>query len=473
MKKILVALSLVLGLHIGQAVGQNVVAEEVVAVVGNMTIMLSDVEREAVRIVEDSKENGVRLRKDPKSQALEMLLSQKLLASKAKADSLEKELTPVDDRIEEVVSGMVKQAGGIRQLERKMGKAIFQIRSEMKTDMEEMQLAQMMEQKIKAKVSVNSPEVEQFYDKIPKDSLPQMPQQYIYAQIVKSPPNNEARKFEIRERLLGYRQRVLSGERFSMLATLYSQDRGTAMRGGEMGPQPLETFVKPFAEALESLKPGQVSEIVETEFGFHIIELISLKEGQVHMRHILLTPEFTVDETYKAARSLDSLANVIRLGELTFEKAALKESDDKNSKMNGGVVFNTKGYYQTGDVRNASNRFVIDELNPAEFRIISRMKVGDVSDSFEAMDISSIVYKIVKLVEIIPTHPANLVYDYDIIESAALADKQNRYIESWLKSAIDDTYIAISPRYSGYDFDHEGWVKPYKSLIEKATPPQQ
>lgn len=469
MKKVLVALSLVLGLQISQAVGQNVVAEEVVAVVGDMTIMLSDVEREAARIVEDSKQNGVRSRKDPKSQALEIMLSQKLLASKAKADSLEKEMNPVDDRVEEVISEMVKQAGGIRQLERKMGKAIFQIKNEMKADMEEMQLAQMMEQKIRSKVSVNSLEVEAFYDKIPKDSLPMVPQQYTYAQIVKSPPSNDARKYEVRERLLGYRQRVLSGERFSTLATLYSQDLGTALRGGEIGPQPLASLVKPFVDAVESLKPGQVSEIVETEYGFHIIELISFKDGQVHLRHILLNPEFTVEETYKASRSLDSLANVIRSGDMTFEQAALKESDDKNSKMNGGVVFNTQRYYQTGDVREASNRFVIDELQPAEYRVISRLKMGDVSESFEAREISSIVYKIIKLIDIIPLHAANLVYDYDMIESATLADKQNREIDRWIDSAIGDTYVYIAPRYRNYDLDRNGWVKPYNSLIEKTT----
>lgn len=469
MKKILVALSLVLGLQISQAVGQNVVAEEVVAVVGNMTIMLSDVEREAARMVDQSKENGFRLRRDPKSEALEMLLTQKLLASKAKADSLDKEMSPVDDRVESIVSGMVKQAGGIRELERKMGKAIFMIRSEMKSDLEEMQMAQMMEQKIRSKVSVNGPDVEQFYANIPVDSLPLIPQQYIYAQIVRSPPNNDARKFEIRERLLSYRQRVLSGERFSTLATLYSQDRGTALRGGEIGPQPLETLVKPFVDAVELLKPGQVSEIVETEFGFHIIELISLNEGQVHLRHLLLTPEFTVEETYKAARSLDSLTQLIRSGELTFEQAALKESDDKNSKMNGGMVFNTKNYYQTGDVRNASNRFVVDELDMPEYRALNRMKVGDVSESFESIDISNIVYKIVKLVDIIPSHAANLVYDYAILESATITDKQNREIDRWIDNAIVDTYIYIAPRYRDYDFERSGWIKPYRSLIEKAT----
>lgn len=471
MKKILVTLSLVLGLQISYAMGQNVVAEEVVAVVGDMTIMLSDVEREAARIVEDVKKNGVRSKKDPKSQALEMLLSQKLLASKAKADSLEKDMTPVDDRVEEIVAGMVKQAGGIRQLEYKMGKAIYQIKSEIKDDMEEMQLAQRMEQMVRERVSVNAPEVEQFYENVPKDSLPIVPQQYVYAQIVKSPPNNDARKFEIRERLLEYRHRVLAGERFSILATLYSQDRGSALRGGEMGPQPLVSFLKPFAEAVEALKPGQVSEIVETEFGFHIIELISLKDGDVHLRHILLTPEFTVEDTYRAARSLDSLAAEIRSGGVMFEKAALRESDDKDSKMNGGVVFNTRQFYETGDVRNASNRFATDELNPAEYRVINRLKVGEISDSFESMSLANTVYKIVKLLDIIPAHPANLVYDYDLIESAALSDKQNREIDRWLDGAIEQTYIYVAPRYRDYNFERAGWVKPYRSLIDESSSP--
>lgn len=446
---------------------KDIVAEEIVAVVGNNTIMLSDLEQQMERMEQDIKANGTVSSKSLKAQALELLLTQKLLASKAFADSMDKDLRPMDDRVNAIINNMVTDAGSIRNLERKMGKALYQLRADIGEQLKEIQMAQDMENVIRSKVSTTTPEVISFYDKLPKDSLPVIPQQYTYAQIVMNPPDNESRKYEIREKLLGFRQRILNGERFSTLATLYSQDRGSAIRGGEIGPQPLETFVKPFAEAAESLKPGQVSEIVETEFGFHIIEMISLKDGMAHLRHILLTPEFTVEETQKAVTMLDSLATEIRKGSITFEDAALKYSHDKNSKMNGGIVFNINPYYQTGDMRTASNKFLADELEAPEYRALSRMKKGDISNSFESTNRSINVYKIIKLVDIIPSHTAGLKYDYDMIESAALADKQNRAIEDWINRAIKDTYIYISPNYRDTEFERKEWLRPYRSLIDK------
>lgn len=446
------------------------VAEEVAAIVGNMTIMMSDIEAEAARIEGDRREHGSFSKRSPHDEAFENLLHQKLLASAAKADSLDKEMRPVDGRVEEIVTSMIKEAGGITALERKMGKPIFQIRTELVDDVTEMQLAQLMEQKVRAKVAVNNADVKAFFTGLPKDSMPQIPQQYVYAQIVKFPPTTSARKFEMREQLLGYRKRVLEGEKFSVLATLYSADRGSAVRGGEIGPQPLATFMKPFADAIESLKPGQISEVVETEVGFHIIELISLKDGQAHFRHILLTPDFSIEDMYRAAGALDSVANEIRNGKVTFNEAVVKESQDKQTKMNDGVVFNTNLYYQTNDLRNASTRFMVDELRADEFRVLSKMKVGEVSNSYESEDRASKVYKIVKLLDIVPAHQASLKYDYEMIESAALNDKQNRELNNWVDQAINRVYIYIAPEYRNVEFLRAGWVKPFRSLIDDIRP---
>lgn len=445
---------------------QRFVAEEVAAVVGNMTIMLSDIEAEAVGIEARRKEQGTLSRRSAREEAFENLLHQKLMASAAKADSLDKDMRPVDGRVEEIVGKMVTEAGSITALERKMGKPIFQIRSEMVDDVTEMQLSQMMEYKVRDRVKVNNDDVVKFYNNLPVDSMPPMPVQYVYAQIVKFPPTTQARKFEMREQLLEYRRRILAGERFSVLATLYSADRGSAIKGGEIGPQPLGSFMKPFAEALQNLKPGQISEVVETEVGFHIIELISLKDGNAHFRHILLTPDFSVEDMYKAANSLDSVARQIREGKVTFADAVITESQDKDTKMNSGVVFNTNGFYQTQDLRNASTRFLMDELDAQDYRVISKLKVGEVSSSYEAMNNANRVYKIVKLIDIVPAHKVSLDYDYEMIESAALEDKKNRELNRWVDGAIERTYIYIAPEYRNLQFERAGWVKPYKSLLE-------
>lgn len=434
-------------------------ADEVAAIVGNSTILLSDIESTTQMVRKQRKELGTLSERSEKEEAFELLLTQHLLAQQAKLDSLDKELHPTDDIVEQQADQMIAEAGGLKALERKTGKPIYQIKADLARDVQQMQLAQLMERTVRSKVKLNYSDVAKFVKDISTDSIQLVPVQYSYSQIVKIPPQTDERKYAIRERLLEFRRRVLAGEKLAVLARLYSAD-GSAPRGGEIGPQDIRTFVAPFQEALQNLKPNQVSEIVETEYGYHIIELISLKDNMVHFRHLLLKPEFTVEESRKVSAELDSIAGEIRAGRLDMSSAALRFSDDKMTKENGGKAFNQNGYIQSGDIRTTSSRYMEDELYPVDYQELKDLKVGEVSNSYEAMDEKgNVVYKIVYMDAILPPHHANIVDDYDVLEQIALESRQNEVMNEWVNKTIPKMFIEIMPAYRGYHFERKGWVR--------------
>lgn len=278
--------------------------------------------------------------RDPMNEALEALLEQKLLYNQALIDSVEVNTSDISGRIEAYLQMLIDEAGGITELEIKEHMPIFTYREMLRTRYEEQAYAQAMKMEVVGKVTVVPGEVEKYYERIDKDSLPIIGEQYVYAQITKFPASLKDAQRRTKERLLDMRERVIRGEtKFSVLARMYSLD-GSAIYGGEMEPGPSSMYVRPFAEALEKLKPGQISEIVETEFGFHIIELIDKNGDIYHCRHILLRPTFTRDELMQPAHELDSIARLIRADSLTFEDAALRFSDDASTRNNGGIVSN-------------------------------------------------------------------------------------------------------------------------------------
>lgn len=446
----------------------SVVVDEVAAIVGNSAILMSDIEKMAARVVEMRKAQGTMSTKTEKEEAFEMLLTQNLLTTRARIDSLEKELSSVDDIVDQKLEKLRIEAGGVAELERKMGKPIYQIRADIALDAKQERLAQAMEQKIRRSTTINHGEVREFIKTIPLDSMDLIPRQYVYSQIIKGPEQTDERRYAIRERLLEYRKRILAGETtIGALAQLYSADPGSARRRGEMGPQHINTFVEPFTEAVRALKPGEVSEIVETEHGYHLIELISFQDGQdpevypqVVVRHILLKPEFTVEESRQVENELDSIAKEIRAGRLTFEAAALKYSTDAETRENGGRAYNKAGYFQTGgDIRAASSRFMPDELMPADYMQLSRLKPGEISDPYDKTydDKGNSVYKIVRLDKIIEAHVANIDDDFDVLQTIALRVKESKVIQEWIDDMIEKTYIEIKPEYMDYDFDRQGW----------------
>lgn len=448
---------------------RQVMLDKVVAVVGGSSILYSEVMEYADALVAERRQMGYTSDRDPMNEALEALLEQKLLYNQALIDSVEVNTSDISGRIETYLQMLIEEAGGISELEAKEHMPVFTYREMLRTRYEEQAYAQAMRMEIVGKVTVVPGEVEQYYNRIDKDSLPIIGEQYVYAHITKFPASLKDAQRRTKERLLDMRERVIRGEtKFSVLARMYSLD-GSAIYGGEMEPGPSSMYVRPFAEALEKLKPGQISEIVETEFGFHIIELIDKNGDIYHCRHILLRPTFTREELMEPAYELDSIARLIRADSLTFEDAALRFSDDASTRHNGGIVSNhdilaRQGVYD--GARLTATRFLKEDFGQMggksleDYNALMQLKVGEVSNSFQTTDLNgNQMSKIVKLVEIIPPHVASLEEDYIRIEEMALEDKQNKVYREWLHNKIESMYIYITPEFRSDEFEYDGWIK--------------
>ena len=449
-------------------VGQRrqVMLDKVVAVVGGSSIVYSEVADYARQLVEQRRQEGYTSDRDPMNEALEALMTQKLLYNQAQIDSVEINSNDILSQVEDQVQQMVDMEGSISKLEAKQHMAIFNIREILRQRYEEQAYASAMQREVVSKVTVIPGEVERYYKSLSKDSLPTIADQYVYAQITKFPKSMKEAKQRARERLLDMRERVITGKaRFDNLARMYSVD-GTALRGGEMDPTPLAGLDEAFAKTLEGMKPGQISEVVESQFGFHIIQLLD-KRGQLyHFRHILLRPEYTSDELGETLNRLDSIADLIHKDSITFEKAALRFSDDAASKMNGGIVSNHDilERYQAFDAKLTVTKFLKEDFGRFksldDYNALIRLKPGEVSDAFLTEDLlGNQLGKIVKLVEVIPTHPASLNEDYLRLEEMALQDKQERVFREWLTKKIDGMYVFIDPEYRNGEFENKHWVK--------------
>ncbi|MBO7313073.1 MAG: peptidylprolyl isomerase [Alistipes sp.] len=448
---------------------RQVMLDKVVAVVGGSSILHSEVAEYADALVAQRRQMGYTSDRDPMNEALEALLEQKLLYNQALIDSVDIDNSGIASRIEEYLQTLITEAGGIAELEAKEHMPIFTYREMIRSRYEEQAYAEAMRNTIVGKITVVPGEVERFYKRVDKDSLPVIGEQYVYAHITKFPASLKEAQQRTKERLLDMRERIITGQtKFSVLARMYSLD-GSAIYGGEMEPMPAQYFVRPFAEALEKLKPGQISEIVETEFGFHIIELIEKRGDVYRCRHILLRPTFTYEELAQPANELDSIARLIRMDSLSFDAAALRHSDDVISKYNGGIVSNSDvlarmgGY---GGARLTATRFLKEDFSAQggksldDYAALMRLKVGEVSDSFNTTDLmGNQMSKIVKLVEIIPAHTATLEDDYIRLEEMALQQKQESVYREWLTSKIAAMYVYIDPEYRSDEFENKEWIK--------------
>lgn len=446
---------------------KQVVLDKVVAVVGGSSILYSDLSDYANRLVEQRRREGYTSDRDPMNEALEAMLMQKLLYTQAQIDSVDVDTAGIQARAEEQLQSMIEQAGTIRDLEQRYHMPVYNIREQLRQTFQEQALAQGMQSEITSKVTITPGEVEIFFKNISRDSLPTIPQQYVYAQITKFPSSIVEAKRRTRERLLELRSRIMAGEaKFETMARMYSVD-GSAMRGGEIEPTQLQGLFQPYADALAELKPGQISEVVETQAGFHIIQLIDKRGNLYHSRHILLRPNYTMDELAEPLRELDSLADLIRKDSLTFELAAQRHSDDALTKMNGGLVTNHDILERVGasDVSYTQTKFLKEDFAPGgkpyvDFLALDRLKVGEVSNAYQAEDImGNQLSKIVKLLEIIPAHKASLDADYIRLEEMALNRKQEKVFTEWLNKKIEAMYIYIDPEYRDGEFENKNWVK--------------
>ena len=464
---VLAVVAVIMSAGVLTAQKRQVVLDRVVAVVGGSAVLYSEVENYAEMLVEQRRQQGFTSDRDPMNESLELLMRQKLLYNQALLDSL----TPpsVESYVEEQLQGMIAEAGSIAELESRQHMAIFNYREILRQRITEQEYARSMQQHVIADVSVTPGEVERFFNELTNEELPLVPEQYVYAHIVRFPSSQAEAKRRTRERLLEMRERIISGKSdMGVLARTYSVDPGSAMRGGEYPAGSLSSLTPPFAEALEKLKAGQISEVVETEFGFHIIQLMEEpKNGMYRYRHILLRPTYTTDELMEPTKYLDSLVKVIRTDSITFEKAALDHSEDNLTKMNGGLVTNHDLMMSSpsmANVKYSTTKFRRDDFGNGrslqDYSALIRLKEGEISDAFMSEDLrGNELSKIVKLLKIIPTHSASLEEDYSTIEEMALTKKQEEVFNKWLKEKIDGLYVYIAPDFRDGEFEFSNWVK--------------
>lgn len=461
---ILLAAALLAGWCTRAQAQERMIGEDIVAIVGSSMILWSEVSETMQALQQQQRERGYTSSRDPQCEALEMLLLRHVLANQARIDSLEPATDYIELEIENQIEALTEQYGSMVALEAVYRKPLYQIRDDLRERYMDMLMAQEMEMTVRSDVSVVPSEVERFYRRTPADSLPLIPEQYVYAQIVMYPPSQEEAKLRTRERLLELRQRIIDGENFATLARLFSVDPGSAVRGGEMDLTPIDGLVRPFGEALQKLRLNQISPVVETEFGFHIIQLLGQQGNLYRFRHILLKPEYTPEELTATAHRLDSVGGLIASGELTFEAAALQYSEDNFTKYNGGVVTNREivEIYGAG-ARATSERFSREDLGNmggGDYAQIRSLTPGQTSRAFVTADLrGNQQIKLIKLLEIVPSHRAGLENDYGTIEDMALRDKQNETYEAWLRETLAGMYIRIDERFRGCDFEVEGLVK--------------
>ena len=311
-----------------------------------------------------------------------------------------------------------------------------------------------MQQEVMASAGSATPvEVKEFYENSDESDLPIVSTQYRLSQIVLYPDQEKA-KLEAKERLLGFRDRIMKGERFSTLATLYSEDPGSAVKGGELGMASRNIFWPQFSDAAMALKEGQISQIVETPDGFHLIQLIK-KDGEMfNARHILLKPRYTSEDRNKAFGKLDSIRNSILADSITFEIAARVYSQDPKSAMSGGLMANEN----TG-----STLFEKDLLKPTDYAVIKDMEVGEISEPFESTDnegrSGNTIYKILKLEKIVPSHTATFKDDFEVIQNIADSKRQQDALDKFVKEKQQVTYIKIDDLFKQCNFEREGWIK--------------
>lgn len=424
------------------------VIDQIIAVVGNNIILESEIEGQYYQYLT---QGFSPMEGDLKCIILEDLLIQSLMLNQAKLDSVEVTEKQVEGELEHKMRYYVNQIGSVEKLEEMFNKSIIEIKSDLRDMVRDQFLMSMMQDKISKDIKISPSEVKAYYRKIPKDSLPFVNSEMEILQIVKHPEATQKEIMAVKERLLEFKERVTKGDKFSTLAVMYSMDPGSASKGGDLGFVGRGDLVTKFAAVAFKLKDGEVSRIVETEYGYHIIQLIKKKGDLINCRHILLKPNTDPAEMQKAKVFLDSIADLITNDSISFELAATLFSDDEDTRANGGIIVNPN----TG-----SSKFEADQIDPNIYYAIKDLKVGEVSEPFEAEDQNSKkIYKIVALRSKTQPHQVNLKDDYQMIQDMALGEKKQNIIDEWIKTRQKETYIKIDDSYKNCIFSFTGWVK--------------
>ena len=427
------------------------IVDEVIWVVGDEAILKSDVE--AMRL--QSEQEGVRWTRDPDCAIPEQIAVQKLFLNQASTDSVEVTEAEITQGVEQYLERMISMIGSREKLEEYQKKSMSQIRADLRETYRENQLVQGMQHKLTKDITVSPAEVRRYFQNMPQDSIPFVPTE-VEVQIITQTPRIEQEEINrVKEELRDYTDRINKGESsFQTLARLYSEDPGTARRGGELDYTGRGMLDPAFANVAFALTdPKKVSKIVESEFGFHIIQLIDKRGDKIKVRHILRKPVVSDDAITKALARLDSIRNDIVEEKFTFEAGASLLSDDKDTRNNHGLMANV-----TQDGR--TSRFKLADLPSEVAKAVDRMKVGEISTPFEMInERGKTVCAIVKLKSRTEGHKATITEDFQVLKNVVLAKRREQVLHDWVVNRIKSTYVRINDRYRNCDFEYEGWVR--------------
>jgi peptidyl-prolyl cis-trans isomerase SurA len=427
------------------------VVDEVIWVVGDEAILKSDVE--ATRL--QGMQEGMRWKGDPDCAIPEQIAVQKLFLNQAIIDSVEVSESDIASSVEQYLDNMINTIGSREKLEEYHKKNISQIRAELRESYRERQLVQGMQQKLTKNITVTPAEVRRYFKDVPQDSLPFVPTE-VEVQIVTQTPRVEQEEINrVKDELRSYTDRINSGEAsFQTLARLYSEDPGTARRGGELDYTGRGMLDPAFANVAFSLSdPKRVSKIVESEFGFHIIQLIDKRGDKIKVRHILRKPVVSDAAITKALERLDSLRADIVADKFPFEAAASVVSDDKDTRNNNGLMSNITQEGRT-------SRFKLSELPAEVAKAVDTLQVGAISRPFQMInERGKTVCAIVKLKNRVEGHKATITEDFQILKNVVMAKRREQVLHDWVVKRIKSTYVRINDRYRNCDFEYEGWVR--------------
>ena len=437
------------GLCLAMSVQAQGVIDEVVWVVGDEAILRSEVEEERLR----AQYEGQQIKGDPYCVIPEQMAVQKLFLHQAELDSVEANESSVSHQVDMRLNYYINQIGSKEKMEEYFRKPSSEIREEMMVMVRNQMIIQQMQQKLTSSIKPTPADIRRYYNTLPTDSIPMMPAQVEVQILSFEPPVPVEETERVKQRLREFTERIQNGTAdFSMLARLYSEDTESAKRGGELGFVGKGQLVPEFAEVAFNLNdPKRVSRVVQTEYGYHIIQLIEKKGDRINCRHILIRPRISADDKIKAIGKLDTIRQLIAADSIQFEQAVLRYSQDKNTVMNAGLMINPN----TG-----SSKFEYQELAPEIAKQIYNLNEGDISQPFVMMDQQKNreVCAIVRVKKKTDVHRANLTDDFQTIKSMLEQKQGAELLHNWILQKQKTTFVQIAPEWQGCDFEYPGWI---------------
>ena len=407
--------------------------DKIQAIIGSEILLTSDIENQYNQILSQ----GVIETENIRCDIVDELLLQNFLVHHAKIDStIEINQDEIDSEINNRISYFEKQLGSLAKVESFFNRSIESMEEELLYIVKDQFYTQKKQSKIISDVKITPNEVKEFYNQLESEDIPLVPTKLELSQLVISPVLSEEKQQSIKDKLNNFRKRIYNGEDFKVLATLYSDDIVSANKGGELGFMKRGELVPEFERAAFKLKKDEISEVVESKFGFHIIQMIERRGEQINVRHILIKPKYSSLSLKNARDKINSIKADLDSLKILFDEALQRFSDDE-SKNNGGIILNPK----TG-----TSFFTFDEIDPSIRYTVEKMKIGDISDPSlsKSQDGTQAAYRLIKLNNKIDEHKANVVDDFDLLKEYALANKKQKVLEKWVTDNINDTYINLS-----------------------------